>query len=156
MSTVPNEKTIVRWFFVPSEAVRAEKPKQSHDARVDTITESIALTMQFLAAAGHPFNDGRPRLIKGQKSGQTLFWPIYETRSDEKTVVDGETKTVTTILYYGFDASGSLTVETVQSESFEDTYHNRYTWPSSKTIPMAHRVKLMRKLKEFRASLIVS
>ena len=156
MSAIPSEETILGWFFTPSKAKRAEKPKRSHDARVDSIKESIQLTMEYLAATSKPFEDGRPRLIEGRTCERTLFWSIYETRSDEKIVVDGETKTVTTILYYGFDASGALTVETVRSESFEDMYHNRYSWPESTDVPMAHRIKLNRKLKEFRASLVVS
>lgn len=156
MSGIPSEATIVDWYFAPTHAVRTAKPERAYNDKVTDLADSITLTMQYLAAAAKPFDEGRPRLIKGLNSEQTLFWSIYETRSDDKVVVDGETKTVTTILYYGFDAAGNLTLETVKSKSFEDMYRNRYSWPSATDIPKRHRLKLHQKLKEFRASLVIS
>ena len=158
MSTVPSEDTIVSWFFSPNKAERAAKPVRPYNARVDTIAESIKLTMEYLAAANKPFNEGRPRTIahKVDKGQLSLFWSIYEKRTDVEVTRDGETKTVTTILYYGFDAGGRLTLETVTSPSFEEPYKQYWSWPNSESVPMPHRIKIMRNLKELRASLLVS
>lgn len=157
MSAIPDEETIVEWFFSPDKAVRADTPERPHDDVVTDLNDSITLTMEYLAAATKPFDEGRPRLIEGRHDDeQTLFWSIYEVRTDQKMVIDDSVRTVTTILYYGFDAGGRLTLETVKSKSFEDQYHNRYSWPQVAQIDMDHLAKLLRKLEAFRATLVTS
>lgn len=156
MSELPTADVIVDWYQHPYKAQRAETPRRKYNSPTKSLSDSIDLTLQFLAAASPPFDHGRPHLIEGHNKKPTLFWSVYEIRSEEKIKENGTTRTVTTIRYYGFDASGLLAVETVVSESYEDKYQNRYSWPFESKVPKGHITMLKWKLKEFRKSLVVN
>lgn len=159
------EQTLVDWYLNPSITKSTKRPTESFDHPVETLQESINLTMRFVTAAQPMFGQGfrnkgvRPvmRVTKKKKKGKTtLFWSLYEVR-EENTVETDETdtgvRTEIIIRYYGFDAGRRLMVETIRSHKREDAYTNGYSWPDEQDIPPNHLRKLLNKLLDFRRDL---
>lgn len=156
MTSIPSADTIVDWYKHPYKAERAEAPRRKYNSPTRNLHDSITLTLQFLAAAAPPFDHGRPHLIEAPDKKPTMFWSVHTSRNQHKVKENGSTRTVITVRNYGFDASGLPMVETIFSESFEDTYHNRYTRVLESSLSKADIALLKRKLREFRKSLIVN
>lgn len=150
----PTAQDIVSWYFQPSLATQTPTPRTPYNHPVTSLQESIRLTLRYLTAATPAIDHGHIRPIRGRDGKQTLFWSIYEVRQDVKIETpEGGVRTQMTILYYGFDASGKLALETVASQSFESQYNNGYSWPDSSAIPTEHHDKLLEKLEKFRKKL---
>lgn len=156
MTTLPTADTVVDWYKYPPKAVQAEAPRRRYNSPTRSLSDSITLTLQFLAAAAPPFDHGRPHLIEDPSGKPTMFWSVHTSRTEHKVKENGSTRTVITVRNYGFDVSGLPMVETIFSESFEDTYHNRYSWLRESGLTKADIALLKRKLKEFRKSLNVN
>lgn len=151
------EHVLVEWYFNPRAALPTKKPRERFDHPVRRLPDAINLTMRFITAAHPPFGSGQfrgtIRTVKGKHGNLTLFWSVYEVREDTKVETPKGIRTKTVIYYYGFDAGRRLMVETVTTESWEDVYHQEYSWPRVGEIPPAHRAKLLDKLWQLRYDL---
>ncbi len=163
MSDLPSVKQIVDWYLHPAKALKARKkaleagerikPTRPYDYLATEPEDLFVLTLEYLLAATPPLEHGQPRRFTDSDRKQNIFWEIHKETIHSKDRSSEGTKTSTTFLYYGFDASGALTVERVYRDRFEDPYQNEYIHPNWNSIPVEHRVKLVNKLKAFRKSL---